>query len=92
MYDLYEMFPRFDSAKSFYGKAHILVDGNKRVLRSYQTSVACFDCATDTLEIYGIWSQTTSRHQREFMRQMGFSVPKPLRAGVYDRDGNKVFV
>lgn len=72
----YEMHPRFDSRKSFYGKAHITEypDGRK-VLTSYSTRVAEITADGKAI-IYGIWSQTTSRHQREFLRQHGFPADK----------------
>lgn len=69
----YEMIPRFDSRKSFYGKAHITSYPNGRqVLTSYTTEVAEIT-ANEQPIVYGIWSNTTTRHQKEFLRQNGFN-------------------
>lgn len=86
----YELQTIYESRKSFYGKAQVAVnpDGSK-FLYSYGTLVAAHR-ADDTFVVNGIWSHTTSRHQREFMAQEGFKVPKPLRGGVYTRDGQRV--
>lgn len=69
----YEMFPRFDSRKSFYGKAHVTAypDGRK-VLTSYKTNVAEITADGKPI-VYDIWSNTTTRHQKEFLRQHGFN-------------------
>jgi hypothetical protein len=70
----YEMFPSFDSRKSFYGKAHVTEYPNgRKVLTSYTTKVAEIT-ADGTPIIYGIWSNTTTRHQKEFLRQHGIQV------------------
>lgn len=69
----YEMHPRFDSRKSFYGKAHITEYPNgRKVLTSYTTQVAEIEDRTPI--VYGIWSNTTTRHQKEFLRQHGIHV------------------
>lgn len=61
---------RFDTRKSFYGKAHIIDHGNGFYqLRSYNTIVS--ECRDGVVTHLGKWSQTTSRHQREFERQFG---------------------
>ena len=80
MINTYEMHPRYDSRKSFYGKAHITEypDGRK-VLTSYNTRVAEITADGKPI-VYGIWSNTTSRHQREFLRQHGFNADK---LGIY---------
>lgn len=68
----YELQARFDSRKSFYGKAHVTEypDGRK-VLTSYTTKVAEIT-ADGRAIVYGKWSNTTTRHQKEFLRQHGF--------------------
>lgn len=72
--EYYELFPRYDSRKSFYGKAHIVEYPNgRKVLISYSTKVAEITAAGTPI-IYGKWSQTTTRHQKEFLRQNGFYV------------------
>lgn len=64
----YELEARYDSRKSFYGKAHIIDYGNgKYDLQSYSTIVST--CENGKVTHYGKWSNTTSRHQREFERQ-----------------------
>lgn len=63
-----ELCPRFDSRKSFYGKAHVVDYGNGVYeLVSYSTTVS--RCEAGRVEHFGKWSNTTSRHQREFERQ-----------------------
>lgn len=64
-----EMPAIFDSRQSFYGKARIFEDeeGNK-YLMSYSTIVSKCD-KNGNIEHFGKYSQTTSRHQREFEKQ-----------------------
>lgn len=65
---IYELTARFDIRASFYGKAHVLDYGNgKYELQSYNTIVS--RCENGKVTHLGKWSQTTSRHQREFERQ-----------------------
>ena len=65
---IFELTARYDSRKSFYGKAHVIYheDGTLE-LQSYNTIVS--RCKDGKVEHLGKWSQTTSRHQREFERQ-----------------------
>ena len=64
----YELTPRFDSRKSFYGKAIVIdYENGRQELRSYQTIVS--RCHNGVVEHLGKWSQTTTRHQREFEKQ-----------------------
>ena len=66
--NIYELDARFDSRKSFYGKAHVIDYGNDVYdLQSYDTIVS--HCEHGIVTHLGKWSQTTSRHQREFERQ-----------------------
>ena len=59
---------KYDSRKSFYGKAIVIDYGNGIYeLQSYSTIVS--RCENGKVEHLGRWSQTTSRHQREFERQ-----------------------
>lgn len=68
----YELDCRFDSRKSFYGKAHITEYPNgRKVLTSYTTQVAEITADRKPI-VYGIWSNTTTRHQKEFLKQHGF--------------------
>ena len=66
-----EMPAIFDSRQSFYGKARIFEDeeGNK-YLMSYSTIVSKCD-KNGNIEHFGKYSQTTSRHQKEFEKQFG---------------------
>ena len=65
---IYELEARFNARKSFYGKAHIIdhEDGTFE-LQSYNTIVS--RCVNGKVEELGSWSQTTTRHQKEFRRQ-----------------------
>lgn len=64
----YELDARFDSRASFYGKAHVIdYGGGVYELQSYNTIVS--RCENGKVEHFGKWSQTTSRHQREFEKQ-----------------------
>lgn len=65
---IFELSARYDSRKSFYGKAHVIDHENGVFeLRSYNTIVS--RCINGVVEHLGEWSQTTSRHQREFEKQ-----------------------
>lgn len=66
--NFYELMPRFDSRKSFYGKAQVIeyTDGT-HALKSYDTIVSRENGGK--VEHLGKWSNTTSRHQREFEKQ-----------------------
>ena len=64
----YELQPINDPRKSFYGKAHIIDHGNGVYeLQSYDTIVSPYDHWKVTH--LGKWSNTTTRHQKEFERQ-----------------------
>jgi len=63
---------KYDSRKSFYGKAKVIYDGDKLVLVSYSTVVAKIEDGKAT--IYGLYSDTTTRHIKEFLQQNGFEV------------------
>lgn len=72
----YDLEPRFDSRKSFYGKARVRIEGTHSILTSYSTDVARVipgnDSSEDRAIVYGNYSATTSRHVKEFLLQMGF--------------------
>ena len=57
---------RFDSRQSFYGKAK--TEGDK--LYSYNTLVA--EMKEGKPVVYGLYSQTTTRHIKEWLKQNGF--------------------
>lgn len=68
---IYELTARFDARKSFYGKAHVIDHENGIIeLQSYNTIVS--RCVNGVVEHLGRWSQTTSRHQREFEKQFAY--------------------
>lgn len=75
----YDLDCRYDSRKSFYGKAQVLEqtmsDWKETDLYSYNTLVAKIIETKKTKKYiyYGKYSQTTTRHQREFFRQNGLS-------------------
>lgn len=67
---IYELYPRFDSRKSFYGKAHVIDHENGIIeLRSYSTIVARIENGKITENGLHGYSQTTNRHIREFFKQ-----------------------
>lgn len=80
---LKQLEPRYDSRKSFYGKAHIWTDENSNeiILISYHSEAARYvnghlalnsDLSDDML-----FSKTTLRHIKEFVRQIsGLSLTK----------------
>ena len=65
---IFELSPRYDTRKSFYGKARVVdhEDGTFE-LQSYDTIVS--RCVNGKVEELGKWSQTTTRHQKEFRKQ-----------------------
>ena len=65
---IFELVPRYDSRKSFYGKARVVDHENGTIeLQSYDTIVS--RCVNGKVEELGKWSQTTTRHQKEFRKQ-----------------------
>ena len=66
--NFYELSAQYDCRKSFYGKAQVIVysDGT-HALKSYNTIVSREK--DGKVEHLGKWSNTTSRHQREFEKQ-----------------------
>lgn len=77
----FELQPRHDARKSFYGKARVteryedMETGQKVIeLRSYGTNVANIYVGTGATiaEVYGTYSPTTLRHIKEFLKQNGF--------------------
>ena len=69
MDEMFELAARYDSRKSFYGKAKVVVDGNALSLYSYDTLVAVIIDGKVTRADIGVHSRTTNRHIREFIRQ-----------------------
>lgn len=74
--NVYDLEPRYDARKSFYGKAKVQEDTegyNSSIARlySYDTHVASIKNGV-TAEVYGTYSSTTLRHIKEFLKQNGF--------------------
>jgi hypothetical protein len=67
-----ELQPRYDSRKKFYGKAWVINENGELVLKSYDTVVAKIKDGKPMVR--GLYSQTTTRHIKEFLRQSGFNV------------------
>lgn len=68
---VYELSARYDSRKSFYGKALVIDHENGLLeLQSYQTIVS--QCINGKVQHFGKWSQTTTRHQKEFEKQFSY--------------------
>ena len=76
VYSSYELMARLDKRASFYRKARVETAtdsrGSTHTLWSYDTKVAeisryCGDVST--IEVFGIFSPTTLRHIKEFLRQ-----------------------
>lgn len=78
---IYELPTIYDSRKSFYGKAKVKTverDSTKvMTLYSYDTKVACVvldkETGSKTYNLFGVFSNTTTRHQKEFFQKMGMS-------------------
>lgn len=65
---IFELETRFDARKSFYRKAHVIdYENGTFELQSYNTIVS--RCINGKVEELGTWSQTTTRHQKEFRKQ-----------------------
>ena len=68
----YELEPRYDSRKDFYGKANVRKENGKLILKSYSTDVA--EIENGKAKVHGLYSATTTRHIKEFLSQNGFKV------------------
>ena len=67
---IYELTARYDSRQSFYGKAHVIDHENGTIeLQSYNTIVARIENGKVTQNDLNVYSQTTNRHIREFLKQ-----------------------
>jgi len=67
----YELSCQYNSRKSFYGKAIVRTEGDKTILRSYSTDVAYIE--NGMAFVKGMYSNTTLRHIKEFLKQNGFT-------------------
>jgi hypothetical protein len=78
----FELMPKWDARKSFYGKARVRNNDGDLELISYSTRVAViYNTKTDSngewlnepsASVYGSYSATTLRHIKEFLLQNGF--------------------
>lgn len=80
MLNIYELFPRYDARKSFYGKAHIIETSKTIKLKSYDTIILQYSKQSKTIKFLcrdpRSFSQTTNRHVNEFLKQ--FTNTSPL--------------
>ena len=72
MTNTYNLEPRIDSRKSFYGKAVVIEAEGKVMLQSYSTIVA--EVVEGEAKVHGTYSPTTLRHIKDFLYQQGFEV------------------
>ena len=65
---MYDLNCCFDARQNFYGKARVeIFSDNSEILWSYSTPVAC--CVKSKIIVRGQYSQTTTRHIKEFIKQ-----------------------
>ena len=97
----YNLECRYDARQSFYGKAQVIEkeeeQGNVlyiiKELKSYSTIVARSTTNTETnittYEYLGKYSQTTTRHQKEFFKQNGLNdkeIKELFKNGVLEEE------
>lgn len=81
---MYNLECMYDTRQSFYGKAKVIEQKNDfeciKDLYSYDTLVASvilnYDKNKITYKYFGKYSQTTTRHQKEFFKQEGLTDKK----------------
>ena len=66
----FDLIPKYNSRKSFYSKARVKLEGDKLTLFSYNTEVAIIE--NGKAFVFGSWSNTTTGHIKEFLKQNGF--------------------
>lgn len=64
--------PVYSNVKSFYGKARIIRENGVIKLLSYNTVIA--EIKDNKVHINGFYSQTSTRHLKEFLQQYGFKI------------------
>lgn len=64
--------PSYNSQKSFYGKARVVSRDGRLILISYRTEVAYI--SNGKAHVNGLYSATTTRHIKDFLKQNGFRV------------------
>ena len=76
----FELKAIYDNRKQFYGKANILKDNNKIILKSYNTNILEYNTKTKNLTFLtnnkNHFTQTTNRHINEFLKQFTNETPK----------------
>ena len=70
----YELIPKFDSRKSFYKKAMVKTEDNQKILYSFDAKVCIINLDLNTAQIISLFSNTTTRHIKEFLLQNNFKV------------------
>jgi len=65
-----ELIPIHDSRQIFYRKARVITDVKRKTLISYSTEVCYIEDGVAV--ILGKWSNTTTRHIKEFLKQNDF--------------------
>lgn len=70
--NIYELATIYDNRSSFYHKATVLISKDKKTLFSYNTKVAEVSGKNVTLFADAVYSQTTLRHVKEFLKREGF--------------------
>ena len=71
MTNLVELEPKFENVKSYYRKAYVrYYDNGDSALVSYDTLVA--DIKNNVPCVHMVYSSTTLRHIKEYLRQNGF--------------------
>lgn len=78
--------PQYSRQKDFYGKAKVSIEDGNRVLYSYNTKVA--EIRDGKARVYGLYSNTTTRHIKEFLQQNGFKVENSKQI-IKDYGANK---
>lgn len=66
----YDLRTNYDTRQSFYGKARVEEENGILTLYSYNTKVAYIE--NGKAFVLGLWSGTTTRHIKEFLKQNGF--------------------
>lgn len=66
----YELKPIYSREKSFYRKAIVEIEGDKKTLYSYNTKVAVIE--NGNAIVFDTYSPTTLRHIKEFLKQNCF--------------------
>lgn len=90
---MYYLEPRYDNCNSFYKKARVEVEGDKKILYSYGTYVVVIDTVERKAEIIDFYSQTTTRHIREFLYQEGFELgDKQFLYHTYTKAGQRELI